>query len=57
MLATMGHGASVRPSVTAQGGGRYVVANVDFSMPGQWQLRLTFSGPIDLATPHLKVEL
>ncbi len=33
-----GHGASVVPTVTALGGGRYDVANLTLPMPGVWQL-------------------
>ncbi|MCC6526418.1 MAG: FixH family protein [Polyangiaceae bacterium] len=40
------HGASVAPTVAESGGGTYVVANVSFYMPGTWELRLTFSGPV-----------
>jgi hypothetical protein len=43
-MSAMGHGASVKPTVTAQGGGRYVHTNVDFFMPGRWELRTTISG-------------
>lgn len=55
-MPAMGHGASVRPTVEAKGDGKYVLTNVNFFMPGQWQLRLTFSGPVeDHATPVLQI--
>lgn len=42
-----GHGASVSPTVTAKGGGRYVASDVNLFMAGQWQLRTSFHGPVD----------
>jgi hypothetical protein len=33
------HGASVRPSVTAKGGGVYVLDDVSLFMAGKWELR------------------
>lgn len=39
-----GHGASVTPSITARGGGRYVADDVDLYMPGRWELRTTITG-------------
>jgi hypothetical protein len=55
-MPAMGHGASVRPTVTPKGDGRYVIDDVDFFMPGQWQLRFTFSGPVeDHATVVLQI--
>ena len=49
-----GHGASVKPTIIAKGNGRYVATNVDFFMPGQWELRATLSGS-DHAVPKLTV--
>ena len=47
-MSAMGHGASVKPSARAVGGGRYVLSDVDFFMPGRWELRITFtSGAAD----------
>ena len=46
-----GHGGSVVPRATDQGGGRYLVENVYLFMPGQWELRMTFNGELpDTAT-------
>ena len=46
-MPSMGHGTSVVPILDAQGHGRYVFTNVSLFMPGEWQLRTTFSGAID----------
>jgi hypothetical protein len=43
-MPDMGHGASITPTVTAQGGGRYVISDVELFMPGRWDLRTTISG-------------
>jgi hypothetical protein len=46
-----GHGASVVPTVTPLGGGRYHVANLSLPMPGVWQLTFdaeTASGTHDV---------
>ena len=40
----MGHGTSVVPTVTAEGGGKYLVSNLSLFMPGTWELRTTFTG-------------
>lgn len=49
-----GHGASVHPTVTARGGGVYVVDDVSLYMPGAWELQATFQG-VDVATIPLDV--
>jgi hypothetical protein len=55
-MPSHGHGASVKPTVTARGGGRYEVANVTLFMPGSWELRTTFSGKVeDRAAPIVNV--
>jgi hypothetical protein len=55
-MPAMGHGASVVPTVADMGGGRYVVSDVEVFMPGQWELRTTFAGPVqDSATPVLQI--
>ena len=46
-MSAMGHGASVKPTATARGRGRYVLSNVDFFMPGRWELRTTITGPVE----------
>jgi hypothetical protein len=45
-MPAMGHGASVVPTVSEEGGGRYVAREVDLFMPGRWELRTTFSGSV-----------
>jgi hypothetical protein len=40
-----GHGSSVKPTVTAKGGGLYDVANVYLPMPGLWRLTVTVQQP------------
>ena len=43
-MPDMGHGTSLTPVVTAQGGGVYLVDNLSLFMAGRWQLRTTISG-------------
>jgi hypothetical protein len=40
-----GHGSSVKPTVTAKGGGVYDVTNVYLPMPGLWRLTVTVQMP------------
>jgi hypothetical protein len=40
-----GHGASTIPTVTAQGGGAFSVAAIDFFMGGYWELYLELTPP------------
>ena len=40
-----GHGSSVKPTVTAKGGGTYEVTNVYLPMPGLWRLTVTVQMP------------
>jgi hypothetical protein len=55
-MPAMAHGASVQPSVTPRGGGRYVLRDVDLFMPGQWELRTAISGSYtDHATAKLYI--
>jgi hypothetical protein len=50
------HGTSVVPTVAAEGQGKYLVTGVDLFMPGHWELRTTFSGPVtDHAAPAFDV--
>jgi hypothetical protein len=56
-MPDMGHGASIEPSVTEEGNGLYVVSCLDIAMPGTWELRTAFSGPVtDNATPTFQVQ-
>jgi YtkA-like len=54
-MTAMGHGTST-PTVTAQGGGVYLVTEVYTYMPGVWALQTTISGTMtDYAAPQLTV--
>ena len=56
-MPAMGHGASSTPVVTALGDGRYVLTEVSLVMPGEWQLRTQFSGPVtDSVEPTFNVD-
>jgi hypothetical protein len=46
-----GHGASTVPAITAQGGGVFGVANIDFFMAGYWELYLDLTPPGGAADP------
>jgi hypothetical protein len=51
-----GHGTSVATSVTAQGGGLYLVDQLYLYMAGTWELRTTISGAMtDAAVPAVEV--
>jgi len=46
-MPAMAHGSSLRPTVSAEGRGRYVIGNLGLFMPGLWQLRTSISGAVD----------
>ena len=46
-----GHGASTVPAITAQGGGLFSVAAIDFFMGGYWQLYLDLTPSSGAADP------
>jgi hypothetical protein len=53
-MPTMGHGTDTTPQLQVMGKGRYVFTNVNLYMPGEWQLRFQFSGPVnDSAAPDI----
>jgi len=55
-MPAMAHGASLRPVVSAEGRGQYIVSNLALFMPGLWQLQTSISGAVrDRATPTLEV--
>jgi len=55
-MPAMDHGTS-SPTVTPQGGGKFVVSNLYFYMPGVWELKLGFTGPVtDHAEPEFQVQ-
>jgi hypothetical protein len=54
-MPAMNHGP-IRPTVTDEDGGRYLVTNLDIYMAGEWELQTSFSGPIeDHVTPEFEV--
>jgi hypothetical protein len=54
-MPAMGHGTST-PTITPEGDGKYLVTEVYLYMPGVWQLKTTFSGPVsDHAAPSVSV--
>lgn len=56
-MVSHGHGASVRPTVTAQGQGKYLVTGVSLFMAGRWELRTEVSGPTsDSLAPAFEVQ-
>jgi hypothetical protein len=55
-MPAMQHGTST-PTVTAEGGGKYLVSDLYFFMAGTWVLRTTFSGPVsDHAEPTFELQ-
>ncbi len=51
-MPAMGHGASVKPTMQAQGQGRYLLENVGLFMPGEWGWRTQLTGGVsDSAVP------
>jgi YtkA-like len=55
-MPAMGHGASVEPTVSPEGAGKYVIKNVTMFMPGRWELHTVFTGPVmDSAVPVFDV--
>ena len=45
-----GHGSSVKPTTTGMGGGVYDIKNIDYIMPGLWQLTMTVTPAGSTAT-------
>jgi hypothetical protein len=55
-MPAMGHGASTKPTVSAEGGGRYVITGVELFMPGTWELRTQIKGTLeDSAAPSFEI--
>jgi hypothetical protein len=55
-MPAMNHGSSAIPTVTPQGGGRYLLPEVYLFMPGHWELRTSFSGAMtDHAAPAVDI--
>ncbi|HUJ56895.1 MAG TPA: FixH family protein [Kofleriaceae bacterium] len=53
-MPAMGHGASIKPTVTELGDGAYQIDDVDLFMAGLWELRTTIE-PTDYVAPSLQV--
>lgn len=50
------HGSSVVPKVKAEGNGNYLVEDVVFTMPGDWDLRIHITSPVhDAFTPTVVI--
>jgi hypothetical protein len=55
-MPAMGHGASLVPTVAESPGGTYVVSDVDFFMPGTWELRTSIAGAVsDHVAPSFQI--
>lgn len=55
-MPAMGHGTSVRPTVTEAGDGHYRAEDVYLFMPGLWELRISIDGTIeDDAAPRFQI--
>ena len=55
-MPSMGHGTSI-PTVTPEGGGKYVLSDVYLFMPGTWEFKIAFSGPVsDHADPTFEIQ-
>jgi YtkA-like len=56
-MPAMGHGASLTPSVQEGPPGTYVISNVDFFMPGTWEVRTNISGDAmtDYTAPSFQI--
>ena len=57
-MPAMGHGASVKPTVTPEAEpGVYTATNVSLFMPGLWEIRTTIGGSMsDHVTPQFEIE-
>jgi hypothetical protein len=55
-MPVMNHGA-IMATVTPEGGGKYLVTEVDLYMAGLWELRTTISGPVsDHVAPQFQIQ-
>jgi hypothetical protein len=55
-MAAMNHGA-IMATVTPEGGGKYLLTEVDLFMAGLWELRTTISGPVsDHVAPRFQIQ-
>lgn len=55
-MPAMNHGA-IMATVHPEGGGKYLVTEIDLYMAGLWELRTTISGPIsDHVAPQFQIQ-
>lgn len=56
-MPQMKHGTSVKPTSTAEGGGKYLVSGLYLFMPGIWELQTTLTGAkTDSVDPQFNVQ-
>jgi hypothetical protein len=56
-MPAMGHGTSIVPTITPKGSGIYISTQVSLFMPGEWQLRTSFTGSAsDYVAPSFQVQ-
>jgi YtkA-like len=54
-MPAMNHGA-IMATITPEGGGKYLVSEIDLYMAGLWELKTTISGPVsDYVAPRFEV--
>ncbi len=56
-MPAMGHGAPSDPTVTEVGPGTFTVEDVEFSMPGTWELRVKVSSDLGSGTNTFKYDV
>lgn len=55
-MVAHGHGTAIKPSVTPDGPGEYLVSDVNLFMPGTWELRTSITGRVtDHVAPALAI--
>lgn len=56
-MPSMGHGSSVKPTVSGQGQGRYLVDQLSCPMAGHWELQTAVTGAVtDTMNPGIDVQ-
>jgi len=56
-MPAMGHGAPSDPTIVDNGGGTFSVKDVEFSMPGTWELRVKVTSDVGNGTSTFKYEV
>ena len=56
-MPAMGHGASYTPLVTETAAGTYKVTDVEFSMPGTWELRVKVTSDVGSGSSTFKYDV